>query len=159
MCVLVKSVCFVTVLSFRGCFTRSSGLCFSWYCYYSNDFPLPAEADLNGRKLWNMGLLHFDFIKTCMNVAFMIGCVVSVYLLPICFYVMDLHKTLRFMLWSSGLRHRAIMWHVGTGVSDERTASTSRVKIYQTKGIKTQTTAIWMLSPCKPKTSCYGTAW
>lgn len=29
VCVLVKSACFVTVLSFRGCFTRSCGLCFS----------------------------------------------------------------------------------------------------------------------------------
>lgn len=110
----------MTVLLFRGCFTRSSGLYFSWYRNYSNDFPLSEEADLNGRELWSMGILHFNFIKTWMNAPFMIGCVVSVYLLSIYFYVMDFHETVRFMLWSSGLWHRATMWHVGTGVSEER---------------------------------------
>jgi len=41
-----------------------------------------------------MGILNFSFIKTWMNVAFMIGCVVSVHLLSIYLYVMDLHKTI-----------------------------------------------------------------
>jgi len=56
-----------------------------------------------------MEILHFSFIKTCMNVTFMIGCVVTVYLVSIYFNVMDLHNTVRFTLWSSGLWIRAIM--------------------------------------------------
>jgi hypothetical protein len=35
------------------------------------------------------------------------------------------------------LWHCAVVWHVGTGVSEGSTTSASRVKIYHTKGINT----------------------
>ena len=50
----------------RGHFTRGTGRSVSSYCNYCNVFPLFETADLNGHKLWNMVILHLNFLKTAL---------------------------------------------------------------------------------------------